>query len=107
MECGATACITGVSPLLSVGNRLEALLRPAATPAAIPLPDPEKTRESDGGALMFESCELDMAAVVMAIRNFRAQRQEATADNLSVGSNTSIRAMWSQSSLAPVVGHGQ
>ena len=85
--CGTTACITGASPLLSVGDRLmEALLPPIATPAAIPSPDPENTRESDGGALMFDSCEFDMAAVVMAIRNFRTQRQEATADNLLNGS---------------------
>ena len=108
MACGAAACIAGASPLLSVGNRLmEALLSPTATPAAIPSPDPEKARESDGGALMFDSCEFDMAVVVMAIRNFRAQRQEVTADNLSVGSKTNSRAIWSQSSLAPVAGHGQ
>ena len=64
---------------------MEALLPPIAAPAATPSPDPEKTRESDGGALMFDSCELAMTAVVMAIRNFRTRQQEATADNLSVG----------------------
>ena len=86
MACGAMACIAGASPPLSVGNRLmEALLSPTATPAAIPSPDPEKARESDGGALTFDPCGFDIAAVVMAIRNFRAQRQEATADNLLNG----------------------
>ena len=64
---------------------MEALLPPIATPAAIPSPDPENTRESDSGALMFDSCEFDMAAIVMAIRNFRTQRQEATTDNLLDG----------------------
>ena len=93
-------CIGGVSPLLSDGDWLmEALLPPTAAPAAIPPPDPENTRESDGGALMFDSCEFDMAVIVMAIRNFRTQRQETTADNLSVGFvatclNNSVALSW-------------
>ena len=62
---------------------MEALLPPIAAPAAIPSPEPENTRESDSGVLMFDSCEFVMAAALMAIRNFRTQRQDATADNLS------------------------
>ena len=85
---------------------MEALLPPIAAPAAISSPDPEKTRESDGGALMFDSCEFDMAAVVMAIRNFRARRQEATADNLSVGLVPTFVGVGLNDSMVPVVEFG-